>query len=157
MRTWSMSDRSRSAPVSGALVQSVRMQSNGAVSGDRLRETSKVANCVLSAKASTTGATALRALEESTDAIHLLLTDVIMPHMSGRQLAERLTSGHPAMKVLYMSGYTDNVVLDRGLPTGVAFVQKPLTATLLSRAVRGVLDTHEPASARAESRDVGPS
>ena len=41
--------------------------------------------------------------------------------------------------------------------TGVAFVQKPLTATLLSRAVRGVLDTHEPASARAESRDVGPS
>jgi two-component system cell cycle sensor histidine kinase/response regulator CckA len=79
--------------------------------------------------------------EKYQDPIHLILTDVVMPGMSGRELVERLQRIHPEMKALYMSGYTDNVILHHGiLEQGLAFIQKPFTLEILGRKVREVLD-----------------
>lgn len=81
--------------------------------------------------------------------IHLLLTDLIMPGITGRELAKRLTSRHPKMRVLYMSGYTFGIMAQGGshdaglggmLEEGVTFLQKPFTASALSEKVREVLD-----------------
>ena len=75
--------------------------------------------------------------------IHLLLTDVVMPNLGGRELAERLMEQRPAMKTVYMSGYTDDVVLRRGLlEAGVAFIQKPFAPTALLAKLRAVLANH---------------
>ena len=72
--------------------------------------------------------------------IHLLITDVIMPEMSGRVAAERVAAFHPGVKVLYMSGYTDDVVAHQGvLEAGVHFLQKPFTADTLANKVREAL------------------
>jgi len=75
------------------------------------------------------------------DPIHLILTDVVMPGMSGRQLADRLRSFHPEITVLYMSGYTDNDITHHGvLEKGVNYMQKPFTVDTLAKKVREVLD-----------------
>jgi CheY-like chemotaxis protein len=85
---------------------------------------------------------ALRMASQHKGAIHMLLTDVVMPVMSGRELAERLAKMHPQMKILYMSGYTDDTVLRHGvLESGVAFLQKPFAPEVLVRKVREVLDS----------------
>jgi two-component system cell cycle sensor histidine kinase/response regulator CckA len=87
------------------------------------------------------GGNALLLGEEFKDPIHLILTDIVMPKMSGCQLVERLKEIHPEMKVLYMSGYTDNAVLHHGvLEKGTNFIQKPFTVDGLTRKVRKVLD-----------------
>ena len=79
--------------------------------------------------------------ERKDDPIHLILTDVVMPGMSGRQLADRLGSFHSEMKVLYMSGYTDNAITHHGvLEKGMNYIQKPFTVDGLARKVREVLD-----------------
>jgi len=85
---------------------------------------------------------ALRLLERHEDSVHLLLTDVVMPGMSGRQLAEQLTQTRPEVKVLFMSGYTsDTIVRHRVLEAQLAFVSKPFTAAALLQKVRDVLDS----------------
>jgi PAS domain S-box-containing protein len=79
--------------------------------------------------------------EEHEKPMHLLLTDVVMPKMNGRELADRIVSIHPEIKVLYMSGYTDNTIAHHGiLEKGTNFMQKPFTVDGLARKVREVLD-----------------
>jgi CheY-like chemotaxis protein len=74
--------------------------------------------------------------------IHLLLADVVMPHMSGRELAESLALFYPDAKVLFMSGHTEDAVIRHGVQTrGIPFLQKPFTPDGLARKVREVLDS----------------
>ena len=74
-------------------------------------------------------------------AIHLLVTDVVMPGMNGREVAQRLAGTRAGIKVLYLSGYTDDAIVHHGvLEPGVAFLQKPFTPAVLGRKVREVLD-----------------
>jgi CheY-like chemotaxis protein len=86
------------------------------------------------------GNEALRLIEEYKG-ICLLLTDVVMPGMNGRQLAEQAMQQRPALKVLFMTGYSRNAIVHQGrLDPGVELIQKPLTAQLLGSKVRQVLD-----------------
>jgi two-component system cell cycle sensor histidine kinase/response regulator CckA len=88
------------------------------------------------------GEEALTVERSFSEPIQLLLTDVVMPRMSGRQLAEKLCVERPHMKVLFMSGYTDDKVMQHGVfDSGIQFLQKPLTPDSLARKVREVLDT----------------
>ena len=69
------------------------------------------------------------------------MTDVVMPGMNGREVAERLAPAHAGVKVLYLSGYTDDAIVHHGvLEPGIAFLQKPFTPAVLVRKVREVLD-----------------
>jgi len=86
------------------------------------------------------GLDALRIAERHTDDIHLMITDVVMPHMSGRDLAERLSVSRPNMKVLFISGYTDQTLVPHDLTPGDAFLQKPFAPDVFARTVRSVLD-----------------
>jgi two-component system, cell cycle sensor histidine kinase and response regulator CckA len=87
------------------------------------------------------GDEALQICERHRGAIDLLLTDVVMPGMSGRALADRVALLYPAMKVLYTSGYTDSAIVKRGvLSAGTAFLQKPYAPEVLARKVRDLLD-----------------
>jgi len=88
------------------------------------------------------GDTALRLAAKHHGPIHLLLTDVVMPGLSGRQLAEQLVQLRPDMKVLYASGYAVHAIVQHGvLESGIAYLQKPFTPETLGRSVRQVLDS----------------
>ncbi|MGH7417323.1 MAG: ATP-binding protein, partial [Candidatus Rokuibacteriota bacterium] len=87
------------------------------------------------------GTEALQIAASHPGPIHLLLTDVVMPGLSGRQLSDQLALLRPDAKVLYTSGYTDDAVVRHGvLESGIAYLQKPFTADGLARKVREVLD-----------------
>ena len=88
-----------------------------------------------------TPATAIEMARAQTDRIHLLITDVIMPGMNGRDLAEQMTDLVPEIELLFMSGYTANVIVHQGmLNDGVAFLQKPFSIMDLAQKVRELLD-----------------
>ena len=92
--------------------------------------------------AASNGGEALLICEQREGAIHLMLTDVVMPQMSGPELADRLRDVVPDMRVLFMSGYTDNAMVHQGLiDRDVQFLQKPFTAEAVAAKVRSVLDT----------------
>jgi CheY-like chemotaxis protein len=87
------------------------------------------------------GDEAIRACEERGNPIDLLVTDVVMPGMSGRELARRLDQIRPGLQVLFLSGYTSTAIVHHGmLDAGLQFLQKPVTPESLSRKVREVLD-----------------
>jgi two-component system, cell cycle sensor histidine kinase and response regulator CckA len=86
------------------------------------------------------GEAALQIAAEYSDEIDILITDVVMPGMSGRELSARLCASCPHTKVLYLSGYTEDAIPhEGGLDSGTAFLQKPFTLQMLSRKVREVL------------------
>jgi CheY-like chemotaxis protein len=86
------------------------------------------------------GEVGLRLAEAHAAPIHMVITDVVMPGMGGRELAKRLLESRPQTKVLYLSGYTEDAIVHQGvLETETAFLQKPFTLQTLSRKVREVL------------------
>jgi CheY-like chemotaxis protein len=95
------------------------------------------------------GVQALEVAAAHSGSIHILVTDVVMPRLSGRELVTRLTNTRPDLKVLYISGYTDDSIFRHGvLEGGVAFLQKPFNLKDLAHKIRGVLDG-EPAATAA--------
>lgn len=89
-----------------------------------------------------TAGEALQVSAQHAGTIHLLLTDVVMPRMSGGALAQELASVRPTVKVLYISGYADNAFVHNGVvDEGTHFIGKPFGATELVRKVRDLLDT----------------
>jgi signal transduction histidine kinase/CheY-like chemotaxis protein len=90
------------------------------------------------------GGEALLICEQHTGPIELVVTDVIMPHLSGPQLAQRLCAQRPALRVLFVSGYTDDVLVRNGVDDMAQFLQKPLTPAVLARKVRTILDRRAP-------------
>jgi CheY-like chemotaxis protein len=87
------------------------------------------------------GGDAMRIAEESGRPIDLVLTDLVMPEMGGRELVERLRAHRPGLKVLFMSGYTEKAVtVDGVMPPNTGFVEKPFTVEQLIRRVREILD-----------------
>ena len=102
------------------------------------------------------GEEALRVAESYRGPIHLLVTDVVMPRLGGRDLAARLLARRPGLRVLYVSGYTEEAVQRHGvLDPGTGFVEKPFTADLLAERVRRALD--EPPSSSAPPSPPAPS
>jgi len=90
------------------------------------------------------GQEAIQLIEQHRDQVHILVSDVVMPGICGREVAEQVHALEPAIKVLFISGYTDDAMLRHGILTSeVAFLQKPFTPSELALKVRKVLDRHE--------------
>jgi two-component system, cell cycle sensor histidine kinase and response regulator CckA len=94
--------------------------------------------------ASSDGEQARLICEQRASSIQLLLTDVVMPGISGRTLAQLVLRKNPKVKILYMSGYTENAIAHHGvLDSGTHFIQKPFTPSMLAGKVREVLDSRD--------------
>ena len=105
------------------------------------------------------GGEALLLCERHAGRIDLMISDVIMPHLSGPQLLERVRPLRPDMKVLFMSGYTAGAIEDQGtLPPGTSFIQKPFMPDDFTKKVREVLDplVHAPVDAARGEREKRP-
>lgn len=101
-------------------------------------------SCGYTVLEATNGKEAVRLLEVATKPIDLLVSDVVMPHLGGRQLVKQLTTLRPGLKTLFLSGYTDDAIVRHGvLEEGFAFLQKPFTTIGLAQKVREVLDEKE--------------
>jgi two-component system, cell cycle sensor histidine kinase and response regulator CckA len=101
------------------------------------------------------GEAALQIAEQNHERIHLLLTDVIMPGMTGRTLADRLIALRARLKVLYMSGYTDSAIADQGvLEPGTYLLHKPFSEETLIQKVREVLDADAPGQLAPKETEV---
>jgi two-component system, cell cycle sensor histidine kinase and response regulator CckA len=86
----------------------------------------------------------VRVAATSPDPIQLLLTDLVRPHLNGRLLAEQLNRAYPHLKILFMSGYTDNTLDRTGLSQDkVNFLQKPFSPMILAQQVRQILDANK--------------
>jgi two-component system, cell cycle sensor histidine kinase and response regulator CckA len=108
--------------------------------------------CGYEVLAAANGPDALLVAQTHSGALDLLVTDVVMPQMGGREVADRLTRMRPGLRVLYMSGYTDDSIMRHGiLEHEVAFLSKPFSAVALAEKVRGVLDQHSQRAAHAVS------
>ncbi len=85
---------------------------------------------------------AMEKAKEHSGSIDLLMSDVVMPEMNGRDMAGQITALYPDIKLLFMSGYTADIIAHQGvLDDGVAFIQKPFSMADLTKKLRGVLDT----------------
>jgi two-component system cell cycle sensor histidine kinase/response regulator CckA len=108
-----------------------------------LRElvTSVLSGCGYSVLAPDHVSEAEKLCREHSSVIHLLLTDVVMPGLNGKELARRVTEQRPETRVLYMSGYTNDAIVHHGvLDEGTFFLQKPFSPAALAEKVREVLD-----------------
>jgi DNA-binding NtrC family response regulator len=91
------------------------------------------------------GEEALRQAADHEGGIQLLITDVIMPKLGGKELSYKLEKTNPGMKTLYISGYTDNAIVNHGvLDEGLAFIQKPFQPEELIKKIRELLDLQIP-------------
>jgi CheY-like chemotaxis protein len=87
---------------------------------------------------------ALEKMAQQTDPIHIMITDVVMPNMSGPKLARKMLAEHPEMKLIFMSGYTDDAVVENGFrQPGSVFLQKPFSPYVLKAKVRELLDSED--------------
>ena len=88
---------------------------------------------------------AIETAEGYAGVIHVLLTDVVMPQMNGPELARRVKARRPDVRVLYMSGYTEDAIANRGvLEAGVSLISKPFSQEALARKLRDLLDPRPP-------------
>lgn len=95
--------------------------------------------------AAASGSEAMEICKGHDGAVHLLLTDVVMPQMSGPKLGEEVIKLRPDIGILYMSGYPENVIMRHGVSEGVPFLQKPFSPQALALKVREILDGAEQA------------
>ena len=142
------------APVRGPMVRGrerILLVEDEAIVRDLARRV--LADLGYDVAAAGSGAEAIACVEGASAPFDLLLTDVIMPAMSGRELHEHLRRERPDLRVVYMSGYTDNIIAPHGvLDPGTNFLQKPFTLAALAEIVREVLDAPAPGAAA----DPGP-
>lgn len=102
-------------------------------------------HCGYNVLSTSDGLEALQLIERLREPIDLILSDVVMPKVSGRELAERVSILWPSTKVLFMSGYTNDAIVNHGILDGATwFIQKPFALDVLARLVRTVLDSDDP-------------